>query len=269
MLIPREVFAVSKCAAKETTRYAINGVMTEREADGMCRATAMDGRRVLTVTWDDKPTRDGFPPVDGASADPIDGFSAIVSMQQWNEAGKLIPKNGTARSKPVLAHYLLDEASANGTIAMKTTDLEHDRGITAESLKGSFLNWRDVMPDYTVGVNAVEIGFNPQLLAELLRAIEDTATDCESRGVRFVVPIIPTRPLVIDAHTDGREATAALMPVNMRAEEPVKASERAANTPIGQAGNMAEIIRRLDVNKLSKVQASAVRDVLAAIDGDD
>ena len=213
MLIPRAIFKISDCAAKESTRYAINGVNVEREADGKCRATTTDGRRLLTVSWDDSETREKFPEC-GAATTPLDRFTAIVSTDQWKQARKALPR-AKVSLKPVLNHCLLDETTANGTTDMICTDSETPTKCTERTIEGRFPAWREVVPEYTIGEDAVEIGVDPRLLAELLRAIEAAATDEDSKGVRMVIPMDPKRPIVINAESGGREAVGVLMPCNL------------------------------------------------------
>lgn len=214
MLIPREVFAVSKCAARESTRYAINGVCVERESDGKCRASTTDGRMLVSVSWDDAETRDKFPDV-GSSATPVDGFTSIVDREHWNRAARDIT---TRISEPIRRHSLLDETTANGRADFRTpSDRKSEPNqAEAETIEGHFPKWRDVVPDYDIGVNAIEIGFNPDLLSTLLRAISDAATDAESKGVRLIIPKNPKQPMLIKAHnSEGREAVGVIMPVNL------------------------------------------------------
>ena len=258
MLIPKGVFHVSRCAAKESTRYAINGVNVEREADGKCRATTCDGRRLLTVTWDDEYQRKEFPPIDGINTDPVNEFSRIVPTKQWNEAAKLIPKS----YKPVLKHCVLDESTEKEKVRLATTDMTDTRSITLASVEEIFPDRERVMPKYQIGVTHVEIGINPRLLAELLRAVEDIATDDNKPCVRLVVPITPKRPMLVDSQYEGVEATGIIMAHNLNLDDGI-------NTPIGQAKNMAEIIRRLDVDKLDDVLKESVLDVRKAINGEE
>ncbi len=240
MLIPRQVFAVSKLAARESTRYAINGVNVER-VDGQCVATTTDGRRLISVTWSDEDVRADFPP-DCGDVTPVDDFQTIVSRSQWDEAAKLIPKPA-ARLKPVLANCLLDENSANGTVTMSATDLGHATGrrrVSDLSAEEHFPKYQDVIPAYDIGHNAVAIGVNPRLLAETLCAVEATATDEEHKGVRLIVPTDPRCPMVIDSEANGVEATAVLMPVRLN----VKPWDRVDTSPVGMARTMVELLKR-------------------------
>ncbi len=269
MLIPKEVFAVSKCAARESTRYAINGVSVERDTDGTCRATVTDGHVILSVSWDDAKTRAKFPDV-GASIKPVDGFSSIVDRKHWDKAAKDITNR---ISEPILRHSLLDETTTNGRADFRTIQRgkqplhsTEPKQVEAETIEGRFPKWRDIIPDYTIGVDAVEIGVDPKLLATLLRAFSESTTteDSRSEGVRLVVPISPNRPMVVDSFSDDRKGTGVCMPVNLNGQY-YQGPERAANTPIGQAWCMASIIKRLDLDTLDDETTQVVRGVRAAL----
>ncbi len=257
MLIPRQVFNVSKLAARESTRYAINGVNVER-VDGQCVATTTDGRRLISVKWSDEDIRAEFPPDVGDVA-PLDDFQTIVSRSQWDEAGKLIPKRTL---KPVLGNCLLDENSANGEVTLAATDLDRTRSVKGASVEGNFPKYRDIIPDYDIGRNAVAIGVNPRFLAEVARAVEDTATD--DSPVRLTIPVDPGRPMVIDAQVNGVEATAVLMPCKH------PDIDRDTETPVSQAWNLVALLDQYircgahDILRQGNAQQREFTDTLVA-----
>ena len=232
MLIPKEVFNVSKCAARESSRYALNGVRVERGEGGVCRAITTDGRRLMVAEWSDEHLQLEYPPVTGAEPGNFGpGDGVIISAKQWDEAGKAIPKNGIARAKPILNNCHLDEGAvlahkvtdADGDrpcpIRLTSTDLDHERAIKGHAVEGHFPKWQDFMPNYRVGENAVEIGVNPAYLAEVCKVVEATATDEDSRGVRLVIPTDPKRPMLVQGRAVGTgvEGKAVIMPVNLNA----------------------------------------------------
>ena len=51
MLLPKAVCKLRDIATSEPTRYAIDGVLLERDADGKARAVATDGRRLIVVEY--------------------------------------------------------------------------------------------------------------------------------------------------------------------------------------------------------------------------
>ncbi len=226
MLIPKQVFKVSKLAAREPTRwYAIHGIRVKRRADGKCIAVATDGRRLIEVTWDDEHLRPEFaaeqrrakrPCTSLGSVEPVKGFETIVSQSQWDEARKAIPN---VRDKPILKHCLLDETSVEGKVQMEITTLGGKRPIEGDSIEGDF-PYEDLIPKYTVGKDAVEISVNPKLLAEVLNAIKAVTKNEESEVVRLIVPANPTRPMVIEGRTpEGIKARAVLMPTSLETGE--------------------------------------------------
>lgn len=205
MLIPKRVFKISALAARDTSRHPINGVFVAREAGGKCLAVATDGRRLIRVRWNDKHLRPKFPAVGLGSVESVKDFSAIVATKQWDDAGKAIPKRA---NKPILEHCLLDETGINGKVTMGS--------LNGDTVEGKFPGYKNVIPNYTIGKDAVEIDVNPKLMAEILKVVETVATDDKSRSIRLVVPTDPSRPIVIKGHTaDGIEATAILMPITL------------------------------------------------------
>jgi len=214
MLIPKRVFAVSKIAASscEGTRYTIHGVLAERLTDGKCAVAATDGRKLIQVTWNDEHLQPEFPAIGVGSVEAVKGFSQIISTSQWNEAEKTIPES---RYKRILEHCLVDETSPNDRVYMSTTNLESQKHTNGSSIEGRFPNYKEVIPEYTVGENAVELGMDPVLLANLLRVLARVATDENSKGVRLVIPTDPRKPMLAEAELDGVQAKAVIMPLNL------------------------------------------------------
>lgn len=215
MLIPREVFDVLKVAARESSRYAINGVLVERESDEQCNAVCTDGRRLLCLSWDDTEARHDYPCGDANSA-PVEGFEWVINGGDWSEAKNLAPKNGGV--KPVLQNVLLDEHhKPNTELVFVGTDLSKRRTLEVTPADCHFPKYRDVIPEYDDD-DCVRIGVNPKLFAELLKVMADVATDEESKGVTLIVPKDPARPIRIEAEAaSGVKATGVLMPVNLKA----------------------------------------------------
>lgn len=260
MLIPRQIFNVAKLASRESTRYAINGVRVERE-NGHCKAITTDGRRLIVAQWSDEADRPEYPASEVGSVEPTKGFAVTVPTDLWVEAGKLIPKR---TCKPVLDNCLLDETLTEmrktdkgmeqGTeIHFAATNLERTFTTRGPSCDGAFPKYQDVMPDYTIRLpdgdggcrEAIEIGVNPVLLAEILQTVARIATNEECKGVRLIVPMNPNRPIVVEAETcEGVSAKAVLMPVALPKREAAAAVRAAARADreAASAANPAESV---------------------------
>lgn len=203
MIIPPEIFSIGTCAARESTRYAINDVLVERMDDGSCRAVATDGRRLMVASWTDGDDWKAFPAIDGMDLQPEKGFRVLVPMYLWSEAAKLKTK------------IVLDEHVVNGQIKMASVYAKRTTTITVPVVDGNFPKYEDIIPNYTIGENAVEIGMTPNMLAECASTLGELATDEVFRGIRLVVPKDKNRPLLITAQKSGRTGIVVLMPYNL------------------------------------------------------
>ncbi len=197
MLIPKELAAIAKIAAKESTRYAINGVYVKRTQSGACVASVTDGRRMVQVTWNDSHDLD---------AKPVKGFSAIVPAPVWKEALKSVPRRENEAS---LAES--GTKPAGNMVAMESTDGETSRLISVPQPDGGFPRVADVIPSYEDGESS-EIGVDLGLLAEMLTVVQSTVGS-EYRNTSLIVPTDPKRPLTIKASNgEGLSVVAVLMP---------------------------------------------------------
>ncbi len=158
MLIPRQALSTVLFAAKDATRHAINGVWIERDADGVPRCVATDGRRLAVVTWTEPDPAD-YPPIKGV--DPTtrnpDGFSTLLPTADVRTILKAIPKS---RTKPILEYVALDEAaSSKNGIHLGVTDIESSQVWDILPLEGSFPRWQSAIDaptssDVTIRINA-------------------------------------------------------------------------------------------------------------------
>lgn len=214
MLIPKSAFSVVTAVASEDTRYAISSVQVERAPDGRAVAVATDGRRLHAMEWDDVETRAEFPDV-GLESEAVEGFAAIIPPAEWKAAGKSIPK-GRKCFKPILGHAQLEEPGANGVVKFATTDGQATSRAEVPTVEGKFPKWRDVVPAYKVGTDAIEIGVNAHFLADAAMFAESVCNP-ESRGVRLTIPTNPAKPMTLTAtHPEtGAVATAVVMPVTL------------------------------------------------------
>lgn len=247
MLIPPKILKVAKCAALDNSRYAIRGVQIERHPIMGCVAAATDGRRLIEARWQE-PDLEHFPPIDGMSNERLEAFKSIVPLETFKELGKLAPKGGAVRCKPILNNLLLDEKNANGTVKVGSTNQEASRSITYKPHEGVFPKYVEIFPDYRPGVNAVEIGFNPALLAETLETVGDIAgrENLMGVGVRLLVPVNGVQPIQINSEWEGTKARALVMPINLDADERKGDRKRSGpRTLLESATDLYSVMERL------------------------
>ena len=215
MLVPKRLFAIAGVVAKESTRYAISGVLAERREDGACRLAATDGKRAITVDWSDEAERKDYPAIAGDVA-PKPGFSAILPAKPWVEAGKQIPNSGT---RPVLQHCLIDETAAGDTVTLASTDLETVRRLSVVPSEGRFPAVDDVFPQYTIGEDADRVHVDPVSLADTFRAFarvidhDGNGRDPGRKGIALIIPRNPRKPIILESKYEGATVRAVQMPV--------------------------------------------------------
>ena len=106
MLLPKQVIALGKIAAREHSRFS--AVRVERH-DGRPRALATDGQRAVIFAWDE-PDAAEFPPVEGLSSKPVAGFATNVPPRTLADAARGI---ASRIHKPIFSYLLLDESNAS------------------------------------------------------------------------------------------------------------------------------------------------------------
>ncbi len=216
MIIPRQVFPIAACVAKESTRYAIQGVYLERldptENGHNARAVTTDGRMLLAASWKDD---------DDA---PLKDWTTVVGLADWEAARKAIPRKRLKGQDHVrVKECEKPPPQVGGGPAPMELCFTGPIGwtLTAAAVDGHFPVYRDVIPKYGEAHGdpftheAARSGFNPDLLWKLLGAIRKMVgpDDC---GVRcaFSMPVDPTKPLLIEAHDNVLTVQGVLMPIN-------------------------------------------------------
>lgn len=212
MLIPERVFPIAACCAKENPRYALEAVRLERDEHGSPLAVATDGRQLLVVSWDE-PSGDDYPDI--GNAGQVDGFSALIPVATWKEAGKALPKRP---AKPILSYVLVDESEAN-PLSLATTDLQNVRHFAPPAVEGRYPRWQEVIAPLTLLPKlkgkpryAVKVQVTPKLMAELLTTMAKMMGD-DSAGVTLYIPVDGDTPLQIQAKGGNFQALGILMPL--------------------------------------------------------
>lgn len=198
MFISTKLKYLTKCAARESTRYAIASVCLSREKDGKCRAQATDGCRLIDVHWTDINKGERTPPP----------FQVLVPLRLWELA---LREDIALDNKP---HVGFDETAA---IAAKPR-LIFDCGeyvISGKPCEGTFPNTDGMIPKYKAD-EGMTIGVDPRLWAEMesvFGALEDG--DRRKPACQFVAP---NRPMVMSVEHEGMTVIGAIMPVNLQAK---------------------------------------------------
>ena len=223
MLLPKQVIALGRIAAREHSRFS--AVRVERH-NGRPRAMATDGRRAVIFAWDE-PDAAEFPPVEGLSSKPVAGFAANVPPRALADAGRGI---ASRIYKPIFSYLLLDESNASVVQLAAATPNNVTRAQAKVDDDAAFPSIEDVMPnpvrDGTLydprqhgkcGFTHVRIGVNARQLAETLAVVADLAGDDVNHVVVLTVPVASNRPIRLDARYLDRRAAAVVMPVNFAA----------------------------------------------------
>jgi hypothetical protein len=240
MLVPRQIASLGKIAAKESTRYAFNGIRLERTKNGP-RALVTDGRRALIAAWPEAPASE-YPPIpDFDFTTRVDTFGTILPTAALDQAAKSCAKS---RCKPILENFVIDEPSANGTVKLAANRLDSIERAEVTSIEGQFPPIDDCVPTFheVHGVKSSRMGDNAEgydvvkmrvkksptgnpenrtaavvmVNPELLRGLLDSMIKTGADKVLLSVPCSPgNRPIRLDATTeDGITLTGILMPVN-------------------------------------------------------
>lgn len=167
---------VECCSAKESTRYAINGVEVSRK-NGVSRAVATDGRGAMIVERDD--------------AGP--------------DFAQVIVPNG------ILEKFVDDKEVVLRRDGTKISVSAHGTTRTGEVIEGTFPDVDSVVPDSSLAT--VRIGFNARLLRRMLDAMEKFTTK-EKPGVCFEFTD-GTRSVKMTCVSEGIRVTSVLMPLEM------------------------------------------------------
>ena len=155
MRIPKEILAIRTVAARESTRYAINGVRFARAGDLAC-AEATDGRMLLAAQW-----------IDGSET--TGKFETILGCAQLRQV------KTPARIKQVE----LKETDVNGAATIRALSAVNPKfgddkiaDIAVDTIDGHFPKTEQVVPDYDVTDKSAchVFAVDPTLLATLLGA---------------------------------------------------------------------------------------------------
>lgn len=222
MLVPKSVISeLLKITYRDSSRYALDSILLERQADGSPVAVASDGQRLVAYTWQE-PESHPFKPSDAA---PREGFSVLLSAAACKQikSWKLTTKGPRAEE---LNCVYVDEYSTRPqydkdtgeiseripTLAIRATDLSANYSIEDATGEGRFPKWRDCMPAERSG--SVSVTLDAKLLAEIADVARKLATSEVNNGITLTVR---DRESAVKLEVDRRSAcrfSAVLMPIH-------------------------------------------------------
>jgi DNA polymerase III sliding clamp (beta) subunit (PCNA family) len=162
-LLPKAVGGLTRLAAKDSGRYAMNGVRVAFTDKGQFRAEATDGKVLGRVTGECADARE-YPPLPALESAPNGATEGVIPAKALKEACKNVPKGSLVRSKPILGHLAVVLAPNEATLA--STDLDGANAGLTRLVEGRFPPCDDVFPKQKDEV--VRVRLNPKLLKELL-----------------------------------------------------------------------------------------------------
>jgi hypothetical protein len=213
MFIPKSVFPIVSCAAKESSRYSTNGVYLERW-EGKAAASVTDGRVLVTTTWDDTGLADADRYPGDTSA--VAGWSRILPVDGWKQAEKLLPRG--RHETPVL-HVAESDDDTTPTIDLATVNRAGNCSTqTIETCEGQFPKYREIIPNRAG--DDIRFVVNPKMLANTLATIAkmtaDTAEDVPV-CLSFDRSNPGNHPVMIETtnRANGQAITALVMPIGL------------------------------------------------------
>ena len=224
MLVPKHVFAVGKCAAKEQGRYAINGVLLKRDNEGKPHAVATDGKMLIAATWaEDK--EDEFPET-GIQGKPIENsMDVIVPLNSWNEMGRNVPKKSTRRG---LMNAQVRREGNN--IYSAATNLEQTKNTHAREVPGVFPKYEQIIPRFEA---AAVVCVRAEYLAQIACAMAEAAGS-EQEEVYIAIQQDPSRPLLLASRSPNNKVVGVLMPIGSNAKQHVQFINEAVRAVTGK-----------------------------------
>lgn len=220
MFIPKGVLELRHVAAREKTRYALNGMHLERDEKGRCTAVATDGKALAVATWSDASEREdselcALSPV---ATKPGDGHGTAPGVTQTviplgplddmaralakpSKPADILEAEGRALKIRARGYGLLEEPGLNGTA--KLAHLAKDGSpvlSTTQTVEGCYPPFREAMPKAD-RENVVTIGLDIGLLATLAEALHaalgsakgDLRCRLEISGPEQAVRVLPLK----------------------------------------------------------------------------
>ena len=207
MLTLRPQFAaIARAAARESTRYAINGVLVEERDEGRTsRAVATDGHMMAIM---EAPNEAGeFPPI-FPSDTPNGRMASVIPLDKYTGAFKKAPRGRLTRVKPILACVAVQPSDKVTTLG--STDLEGKTVDVCNNPEATFPPYQDLVPTSTPVFRYM---VNPDQLITLAEMAKGVATDYQPGVVLEFWS--QTKPMVLRSQEDAAKFIGIVMPLNM------------------------------------------------------
>lgn len=228
MLIPSTILEnVAKFASTDETRYVLNGVLVERDADGKPRAVATDGHRLMSVTWNEKS-------VDVDAVVPAEAQSfGVISADHATNAAKANKGRKGEIGALVLAEVSASVASLKGVTGHGATGVLTPTGnaTEVEKINGRFPDYRQVVPTREWLPKSEDnshyetrVRLNPKYLASACATL--AALRCDAMEIGVAVDALS--PVSIKGYNldTGADIAIVIMPMKMNNDQPTVAQER-------------------------------------------
>lgn len=225
MLLPKGITALRNVAHPEKTRYAMNGVLIERNKDGNVSAVATDGKALAFVSWheDTSPEmRDVFGiPTEPRTHAP---FRVIVPADALKTAEKGIPsKKAIVSRAPYSQNIAIEETSEGDSFRLATHNGEGSTVAGIKPVDGYFPPYEEVLEASTRKAKAsgIRIALNVEILyrlaTSLATAAESLGADIDAREPVIVLEMSgPADAVVVRLGAGGsRNLYGVIMPVNV------------------------------------------------------
>lgn len=223
LLRPNVLRGVSDAASTDPSRYQLGGIFLERDGSDHARATATDGKLLISSRWrEEDPTE--FP----GPATCKEGFSAIMPAAAARDVARAIPTARQVGPRPILMRAAVDEISANGTLPVTVTDLSTTRRVDVPAIEGAYPNYQNAFP---MTAPTFTMRMNPALLRDLCDALvkihpgepargKEKATGPDCAVVEFYAP---DRPLVFRLKSKAGDVETVGLAMPLVLETKVKA----------------------------------------------
>ena len=198
--------AIVNAAARESTRYAINGVLVEECDDGRTsRAVATNGHILALMEAPNEASE--FPPIFPADT-PNGRNSAVIPVNTYTGAFKKAPRGSIAKIRPILANVLVQPSDQVTTIG--STDLESKTVDVCNNPELSFPPYQDIVPP---GTPVFRYAVNPDYLVSMAQMAKGfTAHDHPFVVLEFYTQ---QRPMVLRTESDDNKFTGIIMGLNL------------------------------------------------------
>lgn len=206
MLLNKHNLNIAALADKEKSRFTLNAIQVSPE-----RTAETDGHQLVIVSTVKTDAAD-FPQVPGMEP-PVDSFKPfLLPAAEALNIAKALPKKTPI---PVLANAAVSaETDVNGHSVIGVTDLENARAFRTQKPEGNFPDIDRVIPNLEGAT--LTIGFNPALLAKVLKQIESFQQGKFGPPSCTLSFYGPTKAMRIDADGgDDQHLTAVVMPMRI------------------------------------------------------